>query len=88
MIGPNTLIVVRVDAVIAPWTSSAPRLAASIEVPFLGAIPLGAAVREEGDRGIPTVIGRPDSAEALALTAVARATLVELATKMEEVTPA
>jgi ATP-binding protein involved in chromosome partitioning len=48
-------------------------LAASLDIPFLGAVPLGTAVREEGDRGIPTVIGRPDSPEAQALAAVARA---------------
>jgi ATP-binding protein involved in chromosome partitioning len=47
------------------------KLAASIGVPFLGAVPLGMAVRQEGDRGTPTVIGRPDSPESLALTAVA-----------------
>jgi ATP-binding protein involved in chromosome partitioning len=49
-------------------------LAASLELPFLGAVPLGTAVREEGDRGVPTVIGRPDSPEAVALTSVASAT--------------
>jgi ATP-binding protein involved in chromosome partitioning len=47
------------------------KLAASIGVPFLGAVPLGLAVRQEGDRGTPTVIGRPDSPEAQALAAVA-----------------
>ncbi len=49
------------------------RLAGSLELPFLGAVPLGVAVREEGDRGVPTVIGRPTEPEALALTAVAEA---------------
>jgi ATP-binding protein involved in chromosome partitioning len=49
------------------------KLAASIGVPFLGAVPLGVAVREEGDRGLPTVLGRPDSPEAEALRAVAEA---------------
>ena len=48
------------------------KLAASIGVPFLGAVPLGMAVRQEGDRGTPTVIGRPDSPEAQALAAVAQ----------------
>ena len=47
------------------------KLAASIDVPFLGAVPLGTAVREEGDRGLPTVLGRPDSPEAAALREVA-----------------
>jgi ATP-binding protein involved in chromosome partitioning len=50
------------------------RLAASLEIPFLGAVPLGVAVREEGDRGVPTVVGRPTEPEALALTAVAEST--------------
>jgi len=46
-------------------------LAASLEIPFLGAVPLGMAVREQGDRGVPTVLGHPDSPEARALLAVA-----------------
>ncbi len=49
------------------------KLAASLDLPFLGAVPLGTAVREEGDRGLPTVLGRPDSPEAEALREVARA---------------
>lgn len=49
------------------------RLAGSLGVPFLGAVPLGLSVREEGDRGVPTVIGRPRSPEGQALAAVARA---------------
>ncbi|MDX1396761.1 MAG: Mrp/NBP35 family ATP-binding protein [Gemmatimonadota bacterium] len=54
------------------------RLAASIQVPFLGAVPLGTAVREEGDRGIPTVIGRPDSPEGHALQRIAETVLERL----------
>ncbi|MEN8143712.1 MAG: Mrp/NBP35 family ATP-binding protein [Gemmatimonadota bacterium] len=46
-------------------------LAASLELPFLGFVPLGMAVREEGDRGTPTVVGRPDSPEGQALRSVA-----------------
>jgi ATP-binding protein involved in chromosome partitioning len=46
-------------------------LAASLGVPFLGAVPLGMAVREQGDRGVPTVIGHPESPEATALLEVA-----------------
>lgn len=49
------------------------KLAASIGVAFLGAVPLGTAVREEGDRGLPTVLGRPGSPEAQALREVAAA---------------
>lgn len=57
----------------------AEKLAASLEVPFLGAVPLGLAVREEGDRGEPTVIGRPESAEGKALAAVAERTAARIA---------
>ncbi len=46
-------------------------LAASLGLPFLGAVPLGLAVRQEGDRGVPTVIGRPDAPEGQALEAIA-----------------
>ena len=46
-------------------------LAASLGVPFLGAVPLGMAVREQGDRGVPAVVGRPGSPEAAALLEVA-----------------
>jgi len=46
-------------------------LAASLGLPFLGSVPLGMAVRQEGDRGTPTVIGRPDSPEGQALQAIA-----------------
>lgn len=49
------------------------RLAAALELPFLGAVPLGMAVREAGDRGLPTVVGAPDSAEGRAFAAVAEA---------------
>jgi len=63
------------------------KLAASIGVPFLGAVPLGLAVRQEGDRGTPTVIGRPDSPEALALTAIAER-VDEIVTARESEKPA
>ncbi len=47
------------------------KLAASIGVPFLGAVPLGMAVREAGDRGVPTVVDRPEAPESRALLEVA-----------------
>ena len=53
-------------------------LAASVGVPFLGAIPLGTAVREEADGGVPTVVGRPDSPEGRALSAVAERVVAEV----------
>lgn len=65
-------------------SGGAEKLAASIGVPFLGAVPLGLAVREEGDRGEPTVIGRPDSAEGRALSAVAEKTAERLSETMPQ----
>ena len=52
-------------------SGGAETLAGSLGIPFLGAVPLGLAIREEGDRGEPTVTGRPDSAEGRALQAIA-----------------
>ncbi len=48
------------------------KLAATLDLPFLGAIPLGMSVREQADRGVPSVIGRPDSPEAVAFRHVAQ----------------
>ena len=64
------------------------RLSGAIDVPFLGAVPLGTAVREEGDRGTPTVVGRPESPEGQALSAVARAALARLGVEAGAGTPA
>jgi ATP-binding protein involved in chromosome partitioning len=47
-------------------------------VPFLGAIPLEPAIREEADAGVPIVISRPDTAGARALRQVASATAARL----------
>jgi ATP-binding protein involved in chromosome partitioning len=47
------------------------RLAAQYHVPFLGAVPLGMDVREGGDRGVPIVVGQPDSPQAQAFRRVA-----------------
>ena len=60
------------------------KLAATLGLPFLGAIPLGMAVREEGDRGLPTVIGRPESVEARAFREVAAAAADRLAALQPE----
>lgn len=48
------------------------RLAEAAKVPFLGTIPLDAAVRVAGDSGIPTVVGMPESQAAKALREFAR----------------
>ena len=52
-------------------SGGAETLARTLDIPFLGAVPLGMAVREEGDRGVPTVIGRAESAEGKALASIA-----------------
>jgi len=54
-------------------------LAGSLGLSFLGAVPLGLAVRQEGDRGVPTVVGRPDSPEGQALLAIADAVEARIA---------
>ena len=46
-------------------------LAQEMTVPFLGAIPLYAPVRQGGDSGVPIVLGEPDSAPARAIFAAA-----------------
>lgn len=61
-------------------TGGGEKLAATLGLPFLGAVPLGLAVRQEGDRGIPTVVGRPDSPEGQALEAIA----TQVAARVEE----
>ena len=55
------------------------RLAREMGVPFLGRVPLEAAVRVAGDEGVPTVLSAPDSPAGQALTAVAESILEALA---------
>jgi len=57
----------------------AERLSATVgaDVPLLGQIPLDIQLREGGDSGVPIVLGKPDSAGAAALLAIAG----QLATK-------
>ena len=54
-------------------------LAREVEVPFLGRVPLDAAVVEAGDSGAPTVVSSPDSAVAGALAEVMNALEAQLA---------
>ena len=49
------------------------KLAAEMDVPFLGRVPLDPAVAQAGDAGAPTVVSAPDSAAASALDAVTAA---------------
>lgn len=53
-------------------------LARQADVPFLGAIPMDAEVREGGDRGAPIVITHPEAAAARALRAIAEAIAARL----------
>jgi ATP-binding protein involved in chromosome partitioning len=48
------------------------KLAAELQIPLLGCIPLEIPVREGGDAGQPIVVSAPDSAAAKALVAVAQ----------------
>lgn len=48
------------------------KAAQELQVPLLGRIPLEIALREGGDVGIPIVIDNPESASAIALTAIAK----------------
>ncbi len=54
------------------------RMAAQYEVPLLGALPLAAAIREQGDAGVPIVAAQPQSQAAQAYRAAARALLDQL----------
>ncbi len=49
------------------------RMAQQYDVPLLGQLPLALAIREQADGGNPTVVAAPDSAEAAAYRAIARA---------------
>lgn len=62
------------------------RRAAELGVPFLGSVPLDPSIAEHGDQGVPTVMAAPDSAQAGAFRAIARAVL-EAAEDLEGETP-
>src|SRR5216684_2272137 len=47
------------------------RLANQYGVPFLGSVPMGIEVREGGDKGVPVVVGHPESPQAQAFRRVA-----------------
>jgi ATP-binding protein involved in chromosome partitioning len=50
----------------------AEKAADELGIDFLGAIPIEPAVREGADRGVPVVIGAPDSLSARAIEAIAQ----------------
>jgi ATP-binding protein involved in chromosome partitioning len=49
------------------------KAAENLNVPFLGELPLVAGIREGGDKGIPYVVGEPDSEQAQHIRSIARA---------------
>jgi ATP-binding protein involved in chromosome partitioning len=52
-------------------TGGGETMAGSIDVPFLGRIPMYQPIREGGDSGVPLMIGDPDAPAARAITAAA-----------------
>ena len=54
------------------------RMAAQYGVPLLGSLPLDAAIREQGDAGVPVVAARPDSSVAAQWRALAARMVAEL----------
>lgn len=61
-----------VENMSGPFGRGAGRIVADeLRVPFLGEVPFDETIVAEGDRGIPTMIARPDSATAVAFDAIA-----------------
>jgi ATP-binding protein involved in chromosome partitioning len=54
-------------------TGGGEELAAALDVPLLGTVPLDPALREQGDRGVPVVAGDPEAVSARAIVAIAAA---------------
>jgi ATP-binding protein involved in chromosome partitioning len=59
-------------------TGGAEAAAATLGMPFLGAIPLVMSIREASDVGMPPVASAPDAPEAMAYRAIARRVLAQL----------
>ncbi len=60
------------------------RVAAEMEVPLLGQVPLDPVIVEDGDAGVPTVVAAPDSAPAAAFRAIAEAVLAQIGAAPQE----
>jgi ATP-binding protein involved in chromosome partitioning len=60
------------------------RMAAQYNVPYLGALPLTLAIREQTDSGTPTVVAEPDGEIAALYKAVARQVAVVVAAKAKD----
>ena len=54
-------------------TGGGAELAAELDIPLLGTVPLDPALREQGDLGVPVVSGAPDAASARAIVGIAEA---------------
>jgi ATP-binding protein involved in chromosome partitioning len=54
------------------------RVAAEMEVPFLGTVPLDPAIVESGDAGVPTVVAAPDSVSAAVFREIARSVVAQV----------
>jgi ATP-binding protein involved in chromosome partitioning len=54
-------------------TGGGAQLAEAANAPLLGQVPLDTELREAGDRGVPVVVGAPDSASARELVRIAAA---------------
>ena len=65
----------------------AQRLAAELDVPVLGAVPIEQGTREAGDAGTPVVIAEPESASARAFAQIAERTTAEVARRVADEPP-
>ncbi len=67
--------------------AGAQRLAAELDVPVLGEIPIEEATREAGDRGTPVVLREPESASAEAFREMARRVVAEVERRNADAPP-
>ena len=54
------------------------KTAQELGVPLIGSVPLEMDVRQGGDRGLPIVVNHPESASAIALTAIAKSVAAKI----------
>ncbi|MAQ92019.1 MAG: MRP family ATP-binding protein [Rhodothermaceae bacterium] len=67
--------------------AGAQKLAAELDVPVLGEIPIEQAAREAGDRGTPVVLSEPDSVSAKAFRAMAERVVAEVERRNADAPP-
>ena len=67
--------------------AGAQKLAAELDVPVLGEIPIEQAAREAGDRGTPVVLAEPDSVSAKAFRAMAERVVAEVERRNADAPP-